>query len=505
MLLFVWALIAAVTVMRAIAIFSLPLTGDEAYYWEWSRRLAFGYVDHPPAVAWTIAAFSWIGSNPGFVRLGFVLSGVVATLAIAACATEIAQDRRAGGAAALAFTLTPLMSLAFGMATPDGPYLACWCVALWLGARAFRRNERWTWIALGVALGGVVLARFFGWALLAGIAAYALVPARRHAWRDGLWLTFVVAGVIYAPFVAWNADHQWATFDFTFLGRHELRTFSLKRVVDMYLVQAAAYSPGLWIGALFCLVRPRNALLAWTSIPLIALVTLLAFIERVEIHWIFGAYATLCVAMGLAYMQLSRRARVIWATAASVPSLVLLPALFAATQAPGDVYQAFRNQGSVLRNTGPWEIYTTEQLARNVKIIAGERHAIVMTDGYGLSSVLDYYAGIEPVVIGYDWQGAEARRWVDHIDGPTTGLFVDKESLVYLDPEHRGRPDFEKQLRRACRHVRLGSTLHYDAGMGVPPRAYYLTWCDGLTDGGLATLRWENGAVARHQTLASLK
>ena len=38
----VWAIAAAVTVMRAIADFKLPLTGDEAYYWEWSRHLAFG-------------------------------------------------------------------------------------------------------------------------------------------------------------------------------------------------------------------------------------------------------------------------------------------------------------------------------------------------------------------------------------------------------------------------------------------------------------------------------
>ena len=40
--------------LRAVVAFALPLTGDEAYYWEWSRRLAFGYVDHPPAAAWTI-------------------------------------------------------------------------------------------------------------------------------------------------------------------------------------------------------------------------------------------------------------------------------------------------------------------------------------------------------------------------------------------------------------------------------------------------------------------
>ena len=501
MIVFAWIVIGAVTLMRAVAIFKIPLTGDEAYYWEWSRRLAFGYVDHPPGVAWTIGAFAWIGSNPGLVRLGFVLSGVVATLAVAASATEIARDQRAGAAAALAFTLAPLLSLAFGMATPDGPYLAFWCLGLWLAARAFRRNERWAWIALGFAMGGVLLSRFFGWALVLGIAGYALAPERRGAWRKGLWQSFAVAVACYLPFLGWNATHDWATFEFTFFERHvdTAARFSPKRLIDTYIVQAAAYSPGLWIAALLCAIRPRDALLAWTSIPLIVLLSALALFERVEIHWVFGPYASLCVAIGIAYVHLSHRARLIWATASAVPALVLLPALFIAAEAPGDAYQLIRSTGSVLRNAGPFEIFTTEPLAQNVKIIARERNALVMTDGYGLSSVMDFYAGITPLVIGYDWQGAESRHWVTHIDGARTALFVDKESLVPLGKNEPGRDDFRRQLGRACARVERGPTLHYDAGMGVPPRPYFLTWCDGLTDEGLAILRWQdpNKPVAR--------
>jgi hypothetical protein len=501
---FAWLIVAAVTLMRAISIFHVPLVGDEAYYWEWSRRLAFGYVDDPPLVAWTIAAFSWIGREPGFVRLGFVLSGVVATLASAACAFEITRDRRAAAAAALALTLTPFTSLAFGMAQPDGPHIALWCVSLWLAARAFRRNEAWAWVALGFSLGGVLLARFFGWALLFGIAAYALAPARRGAWRRGLWVSFALAALCYLPFIWWNATHHWATFEFTFIARHVPAAFSPARVLELYAVQAAAYSPALLLGALLCAMRPRDALLAWTSIPLIVLLTILALFEKVEINWVSGAYASLCIAIGIAFVRLSPRARVVWAAASSVPALVLLPALFVAAEAPVGLYHAILSTGSVLRNTGPWEIYTTSQLAHNVKIIAREHDAIVMTDGYGLSSVLDFDSGIPPVVIGYDWQGAESHKWITRIHGPRTALFVDKESLVALSavpgrhPAEQGRPDFHAQLEHACGRVETGPILYYDAGMGVPPRPYYLTWCFGLTDGGLAMLResgpWPTGS-----------
>jgi hypothetical protein len=297
------------------------------------------------------------------------------------------------------------------------------------------------------------------------------------------------------------------TFEFTFVTRHAPQAISLGRVLGMYAVQAAAYSPGLWIGALLCAVRPRDALLGWTAIPLIVLLTVLSLFERVEIHWVFGAYASLCVAIGIAYLQLSSRARVIWAAASSVPALVLLPALFSATEAPADSYHVLVATGSVLRNTGPWEIYTTAQLAHNVRIIAHERRAVVVTDGYGLSSVLDFDAQIPPVVIGDDWQGAESHKWITRIHGPRTALFVDQQSPFPLEavpgkhPSQPGRPDFLSRLQQACASVDSGPILYYDAGMGVPPRPYYLTWCYGLTDRGLALLRSPepapNAAVAR--------
>jgi len=149
-----WIVVAVVFALRTVAAFLVPLTGDEAYYWEWSKRLAFGYVDHPPAVAWTIWLFGHLGPSPGLVRLGFIACGIVATLALGACTTILAGgDRRAGAVAALAFSLTPLASLAFGSASPDGPYLAFWCLALWLAARAARSGRMFDFALLGLALG----------------------------------------------------------------------------------------------------------------------------------------------------------------------------------------------------------------------------------------------------------------------------------------------------------------------------------------------------------------
>ena len=70
------ALIAFLITLRAIMAAALPLSADEAYYWLWSKHLAAGYFDHPPAIAWLIhAGTALFGDTPLGVRFaGLVLS-----------------------------------------------------------------------------------------------------------------------------------------------------------------------------------------------------------------------------------------------------------------------------------------------------------------------------------------------------------------------------------------------------------------------------------------------
>jgi len=477
-----WAAVALVFVLRLGAAFALPLTGDEAYYWEWSKRLAGGYIDHPPAVAWTIALFAPLGQSPGIVRLGFVLCGGVASLAVAACAREIAGDSRAGAIAALALSLAPLSSIAFGLATPDGPYLMFWALALWFAARAFKRERPGDWLALGVAVGGVLLSRVLGVALLFGLLGYALGPGVA-ARRRGIALMLAAMLCVCAPLLVWNAQHGWATFAFGLVHRHQqTREFALPAVV---LEQFAAYSPGIFAAVLVASVRPRDALLAWTALPQFLVVAFFALFERVEIYWIFGFFVSLCAMLGVAFVTLGPRLQRIWSAVAVAPAALLLALLFAFSFAPAQLYAlVVRQTGAKLRNGGPFEIMTYAKLAVDASRLARERDAVVVTDGYGFSSMLDFDAGLAPVVIGYDWQGRQSHAWYPDSERPRNALLVDKEPLAT-------RPDVARHLAQACARVEDGGVHAYAFGT-APPRAYYFTWCRDLVPDGLAILRWEH-------------
>ncbi|MEA2785184.1 MAG: hypothetical protein QOF71_1288 [Candidatus Eremiobacteraeota bacterium] len=498
-----WVIVASVTLLRGFAAWKVPLTGDEAYYWEWAKHLALGYADHPPMVAYLIFPFDWVTANPFWIRIGFLLCGVVATLAAAATAKRITGNERAGMVTALAMTLTPMLSVGFVLATPDGPLMAGWAVCLYLMVRASQTHARRDYVLLGIAIAFALLAKMFAFALVAGIIAWALGPARRRSlWREGLGLSFGVAAVLYAPFVLWNAEHHWISFIFALQQRHTAEP-STYRPFTYLLANAGAYSPGLWIAALFVLIRPRNALIAWTSIPLSALLIFLNFHERIELHWFFGPYVSLAVGMGVAFEDLSHRARVLWATAGGVPAAVLIPFLFAAAVFPGQLYTQFLRTGSTLSNTGPFEIFTYWPLAQDVRRMASANDAVVVTDGYGFSSQMDFEAGIPPVVIGYTWQGQESRHWYDAAMQPKRILFVDKEALVPRPghPKDKGRADFVRRLAMACGNVKPGPSLEYSytdpTGHTVPARTYFLTWCDDPRPNAIRILRWEDPGAAR--------
>ena len=460
-----WSLVAIVTAMRAVAAFSVPLIGDEGYYWEWARHLALGYGDHPPGVAYTIAAFSWLGTTPFAVRVGFILCGVLATILAAKTATRLANgDVRAGSVTALAITLTPLASVTFGSASPDGPYLAAWAASpVLLGARVRNAPAPRLRVARHRARRALAHAR---------PGDRARIRRRDVRARAGAALPLARGSVAVVPgcgrdvrSVSWFGIRRTAgrRSRSRLVSRHA-QDWKWNRPISLFLVEAAAYSPGLWVGALASIFYVRNAFLNWTAVPLVALLTLLAVHEPVEIHWVFGAYLSLCVSLGIVFVRLSARVRVIWASIAAVPALILFPLIFVAAVEPGFVYEQFLRTGSTLRNTGGFEIFTVPSLALDVRNMMEANDATVVTDGYGLSSTLDFYGNVPPVVIGYNPQGQEAKRWYDPDMQPHRILFVDKEALVPRPghPEDKGRPEFVRQLSSACTNVVAGPTLGYE-------------------------------------------
>jgi 4-amino-4-deoxy-L-arabinose transferase-like glycosyltransferase len=302
-----------------------PLSPDEAYYWVWSRALAPGYLDHPPMVAlWIRAGTAITGGSLG-VRLLAPLAAGLGTLLLADAAERLLPGRRAGQAAALALNATLLFGAGAVTMTPDTPLLFFWTATLWGLARfatSPRRPVAWL-LAAGLAAGLALCSKYTAAFLGLGAAGwFVLVPTLRP-WlrRPWPWLAGVIALGCFAPVLAWNAAHGWASL---------LRQGG--RVGQFNAARAARFLAELLVGQIG-LATPLLAMLlaagivlavraawrtreaGWTLLALLSVPPLLVFVQhalgdRVQANWPAIAYPAAAIAAAGLTAPVWRRLRV---------------------------------------------------------------------------------------------------------------------------------------------------------------------------------------------------
>ena len=191
----------------------VELTFDEAYYTLWSRSLAWGYLDHPPAIAvWIRASTDLFGPSEFGVRALNTLIFAAQPALVGGIAWRLFASREVAALAALLWVSMPLVAAA-PLATPDAPLTIFWTLAL-AGLVEVWRGRSLGWLVVGLALGLGLLSKFTAVFLGAGIilAMLATPSLRSSFFRPAPYLAALWALAVFSPFLVWNAKHCWATF-----------------------------------------------------------------------------------------------------------------------------------------------------------------------------------------------------------------------------------------------------------------------------------------------------
>jgi 4-amino-4-deoxy-L-arabinose transferase-like glycosyltransferase len=299
------AVIVVAGIVRLAIAALTPLFPDETYYWEWSRRLALGYFDHPPMIAWLIRAGTLVaGQTPLGVRLCPVLAGVVGTFFVCASARRVAGDR-AALFAAIVFAVMPLSAAGLVLATPDAPLLAAVSATMYALLRALGRPPRsrasigW-WCATGAALGLALCSKYTAVLFPLGvfIALLSRGDLRLRLKEPGPYIATVVAVLVFAPVIAWNARHDWISFAFQLRhGFGDAAGSPLKRELEFIGGQLGLVSPILFAMCVLAVARSRNDPL-FPLYHLLAIIPIVVFVffmysatrRRVEANWPAIAY-----------------------------------------------------------------------------------------------------------------------------------------------------------------------------------------------------------------------
>ncbi|MBP9604606.1 MAG: glycosyltransferase family 39 protein, partial [Chromatiaceae bacterium] len=210
-----WLAFAFIALWRLWAAWLLPVTQDEAYYFDWALNLDWGYFDHPPGVAWLSLGAGLVPSSALAGRLGNLLAATLTLLVLIRFYRACGLDARQGFLA-LAMTSATFAGLVSGvLATPDTPLALAWALALHEGLAALRGDRR-RWVTAGLATGLGLLGKY-GMALIGPVFLWAILWADPKALRTPWpYLGALTALLCFAPNLVWNAQNDWLTIRFQF-------------------------------------------------------------------------------------------------------------------------------------------------------------------------------------------------------------------------------------------------------------------------------------------------
>jgi 4-amino-4-deoxy-L-arabinose transferase-like glycosyltransferase len=346
------------------------------------------------------------------LRLLPAIAGVAIILLVADMVREMGGGRPAQVIAAAGIGLAPIFLGSSGLLTMDPFDELWWTLAAWLLVRMIARQQPKLWLGLGVVIGiGLMTKLTIGFFLLALLIGLLLSGPRRLLFNR--WIVFggLLALVIFAPYLAWQAAHGFPVIEYT-------RQYSQGKVFNagplgFLAQQIIASNPlalPLWLGGLYFLFfrpegRPYRAF-AWAYV----LLYLFFFAETAKFYWLSPAYPALFAAGACALELLVRqRPRLAWLQPAFASTLVvsgLLLAPFSIPLLPPELFVKIRgpmtdvkieNLDSGVLPQSFADRYGWRDMADAVKWAydmltpAEQAQACVLARNYGEASAVAYY------------------------------------------------------------------------------------------------------------------
>jgi hypothetical protein len=229
----------------------------------------------------------------------------------------------------------------------------------------------------------------------------AMRPQLRTPWP---WAAMALAALLFAPDIAWNAAHGWASY---FKQGGRVAQFDAARAAQFFVEllgsQAALFTPGVLALAGLGLWRlrgeaaPGAKLLLWLTLLPAAVFLEHVLSDRVQGNWVAILYPAACLAAAL--LPPGRWLKPALGLGYGLTALAYLQAATAAFPIPA------RMDTAALQLSG-WQALAQEAAATHP--------AFLTADDYATAATMAFYAPKDVPVLGFD------KRWA-YFDWPQSG------------------------------------------------------------------------------------
>jgi len=397
-----WLIFVTIAAIRVILAANVPLFGDEAFYWQESRRSAFGYTDLPPGTAWAIAASTGLfGDSLLALRLPSIAAGLLVVVLIRSELHRLEAPSQTTSMVSMLVLLLPMAQAVGVLALPDA-LLTFALVVSAIGLVRALDDPSWThWLWFGV---GLALAWLLHWRTgvfyLGGLALMLFDPRARSLWtnrRHFIAQLVGLAGLI--PSLMFNAGLDWPALRFQAVDRHDWG-FHVGGLM-MPIEQAMVVSPilfGVLIGCCWRQLRaPESSTLrayAWLGGGVFAAYFVLGCFadqERTRVHWPLPA--TLLMLPLLLAWRPAGSAAWRWMMAVAIIGSMLVVGGLAMLRVSPDRAEPFGKRFGA-------NFLGYSEVARQVRpLLAEEPDRLLITDNFLLGAQLDWHLGRTPFVL----------------------------------------------------------------------------------------------------------
>jgi dolichol-phosphate mannosyltransferase len=399
-------LVAYVVVLRLLYQGAIDVIPQEAYYWTYAQHPAWGYLDHPPMVAWLISFGTMLFGDTEFgVRAGATMSWLVTAYFMYRFTSDL-FGRMSAFLALLLLSVLPFFFAIGALTTPDAPLTAAWSAALYFLHRAVVVDRPKAWLGAGVAIGLGMLSKYTIALLGPAALVFLIVDPGSRRWLSTKW-PYICAGVaatLFSPVIAWNAGHDWASFQFQGAKRWisdeiNFSTPTFLMFVAMLLgplgllLAGAATDRIVRISDRIDMRRTNAFLTAFTVVPL-AVFTVFSLFHTVKMNWTGPVWLSLLPVMAKVVATAVKDGsmpRLVAAVKIGAVSSILAFALLLHYLALG---LPFIGYSSSLRSLPvAWKEFVSaaEQIKAKVAAETGYLPMLVGMDSYSIASELGFY------------------------------------------------------------------------------------------------------------------
>ncbi len=381
---------------------------DEAYYYNWAQHVDWGYYSKPPMLSWLIwLTTTLFGDSEVAIKIGSMLLYPITSYVIYCIAKELFDKRVALYSALIFFTL-PSVWMSSMIISTDVVLLLFWSLAMLFFIKALSHDKGSDWIWAGVFSGLGLLSKYnFIFFLLSVFLILAIVPKyRKHFKNRYLYLTIMIAFVLFLPNLIWNYQHDFVSFSHTSdLSGVKEHTLHPNKFFEFFALQFVVFGPILfsyfWV-MIFkkeIFKNEKYLILFLFAITTLATIMILSFESRAYGNWAAVTYVSATI-MVVAYLIEKKKDRLL---KLSVLIHTLLAIVFYHYHALADVagIELTRKSDPYKRVRG-WSAVGAEI----VSIHKAYPNTVLLTDGRTEVAQFDYYTKQK----SYIWNPSHAMK-----------------------------------------------------------------------------------------------